>query len=255
MRADRRCRSVSAAARDFLMRAGALRTIGDAAAAASDLATAIERDPTDFAVNLAALRWGSPEERESAAQRIIDGDCAEAKTLVEAIRVQLSAGAPAVLRVRPQEQGFRGWIAWPEGQTIRARALSTTGAAAETGFAANPAHRLRGPGYGVADIEFRDAVSLTIVAGGSALAEFALPLAHCCNDHQHVRFAESEASVTVVMPVYDGFAETRVCLEIVVCSTGRAVSSRRRRRRLARSAHPRIARRGHASARRHAARQ
>ena len=220
MRADRRCRNVSAAARDFLKRASALRTIGDAAAAASDLAIAIERDPTDFAVNLAALRWGRPEEREGAAQRIIDGDCVEAKTLVEAIRVQLSAGAPAVLRVRPQEQGFRGWIAWPEGQTIRARVISTKGAEAETGFAANPAHRLRGPGYGVADIEFRDADSLTIIAKGFGARRIRPHAGDCCNDDQYARFTESEASVTVVMPVYDGFAETRTCLESLFAQQG-----------------------------------
>ena len=59
MHADRRCRNVSAAARDFLKRAAALRAIGDSTGAAADLAIAIERDPTDFAVNLAALRCRS----------------------------------------------------------------------------------------------------------------------------------------------------------------------------------------------------
>ena len=220
MRADRRCRNVSAAARDFLIRATALRTIGDVAGAAADLAIAIERDPTDFAVNVAALRWGGPEERDSAAQRIIDGDAAETKTLVEAIRVQLSTGAPVALRVRPQEQGFRGWIAWREGQAVRARITFADRANKETAFAANPAHRLRGSGYGVADIEFRDVDTLTIIVDGSAFAEFALPPARRRNDDQNLRVAKSEASVTVIMPVYNGFAETQACLDSLFAQQG-----------------------------------
>jgi GT2 family glycosyltransferase len=71
--ADRLCRRAQPAARDYLLRSEASRRMGFAEEALTDLARAIERDPTDRAVLHIVLKWGSAEQQR-AAERLHEAE-------------------------------------------------------------------------------------------------------------------------------------------------------------------------------------
>ncbi len=206
--ADRRLRLIRPAALDFLLRAEALRLLGRTGEARVDLASAIAQDPTSPEVNLAAMRWGDPGSRQSAASRLIASGCDAPAALAEAVGLLFAGGERLVHRLIATHGGFRGWAAWLSGGPPELRVRNGRRRVAHL-LTPDPASPIAvAPGF-AAEFEIRDADAVELAFEGKVLASLASAPAAQARDEPPI----GEISLSVVVPIHGDVEATRACLE------------------------------------------
>ena len=196
--ADRLCRLPGLTARRLLLRAESHRLCGRLADALTDLRAALARDPTDRAINAAAMDWGDPPLALSAADRELGWERGRDETL-RALKL-LNGGGP-VARLKREGGAVRGSVAWPVGTTLR---LAPGAGRVQP----DPAHAWANSLFWAASIDvntegsvevFGDEVLVACV--GSYVPASAPPA-----------LGSMPRSLTVIVPVYDDLAATVACL-------------------------------------------
>lgn len=219
--ADRRCRLIVPAARDLLLRAHTHKAAGRLEAAQRDLRAALALDPTDSALDRAALSWGDDASRLEAAGRIAGRATSDWPLRRKAIAALFESGAQTADGLQRSPTGVSGWIVWGGGEPLRIEMRS--GGAAQTFFVdPDPDHPLAAAGISAAD------VAIEVEAGGPLSLDFALAAgdvawieppsrlrrsAQTPAPRRSPQVAASAPFVTIVVPVYEDYEATRACLE------------------------------------------
>lgn len=219
-RADRRCRHPGAVALDFLARAAAFAARGERDLAAADIAAAGGLDPDDITVNRAALAWGNAEERERAAKRLVESDRAGPGALADAVAALLSAGAPAVWRVRFANGEARGWAAWAAGRDVALRFVSESRGPGQFRLSPAPGHELRGAGRDAADFRLDRAEAASLFVDGREALVARRPPRLSFEGDRRAPSVRGESPLTAIVPIYNGFEETRECLASLFAQQG-----------------------------------
>jgi GT2 family glycosyltransferase len=222
--ADRRCRLLVPAARDFFLRAEAHRAAGRLGAAQADLGRALALDPTDAAIDAAALAWGDEASQIEAAQRVAERASTPWRLRRRAIAALLTSQSRIVHRLRRKSGSVSGWIAWAGAGPFRIEMSD-----AETlmfDLDADPDHPLASDGVSAAELE--------IEAEGDGLLTLRLRAAD--GEETHVvpepavraaprppprpvaRSSDVEPFVTIIVPVYEDEDATRACLETLAAA-------------------------------------
>ncbi|GJD34084.1 glycosyltransferase family 2 protein [Methylobacterium aerolatum] len=225
--ADRRCRiRPPAEAHDFLLRAASRRALGDLDGAIDDARTAATIDPD----NLIAARWllraPSPAERVRAA-RVIARRETVAGPLGEAVAILAGDRAPAVGTFREGADEIEGWLAWRGTEPMRLTVAFDSDERAVS-IMPDPAHALA-PILGSA-ARVRIAWPngrRTIRLGGFGPeavilgTDFARTAGEDPSGAMLHRTDGTGPGVTVILPVYDDLASTRLCLATLLADTPR----------------------------------
>jgi hypothetical protein len=221
--ADRRCRLIKPGAGDLFLRAQSHRAAGRMKAAQRDLAAALALDPTDAALDAAALAWGDDALRAEAAERVMARKISSWTLRREAVAAWLAA-APAKIsaahRLRRGEDGVSGWIAWTAPGPLRI-VMSEGGHAFDVD--PDPDHPLAAPGIFAAEIsiEAPEAGALALHVGDGAGETVAPPWEGRARPAAPAPAALEPGDppvVTVIVPVYEDFEATRACLEALHAS-------------------------------------
>ena len=212
--ADRRLRLGSQRARDFLLRAEALRRLGLTGPAKVDLAAAIEADPAAAEVNLAAMRWGDAAAREDAARRLIAGDVVAPAAVAEAVGVLFAAGERLAHRVARFGAGFRGWVAWASRDPLELR-ITHEGRTTAHGLAPDPECEIAGHASAEFEIPQADAVEMWL--HGRLLAKVAAPAKTPRTDYIG---SGGELLLSVIVPIHGDLEATRACLASLIGPEG-----------------------------------
>ena len=219
--ADRRCRLIVPAARDLFLRARAHKGAGRLAAAQRDLAAALAIDPTDPALDRAALGWGDATSRREAAERIAARASSSFALRRRAIAALCDSGTSIVHRLRRDGRGVSGWIAWTGSAPLRID-MTETGEPQSFSLDPDPDHPLATAALAAAEvvIEAPDAgrliLRLTTAEGASErLAPDVAPLRVPRVRPRRLPGAPGDGDpfVTVIVPVYEDYSATRACLE------------------------------------------
>ena len=213
-------------ARDFLLRAEASRVAGHLEFAQDDLRSALAIDPCDPLTNERLMKWGSLSEQEGAALRLIENDAVDNTLLARAVAVVLARGAPAICRLRRQQDSVVGWIAWSSLRplTLRIRREAT----AEFTLELMPSHPMTGPATSAAEVEILDEtgllVGLDFFLGGRMIGGWTLKRAPTSFDARSFSAksidAPSSPSVSIIVPVYEDLEATKACLRSVFQQNG-----------------------------------
>ncbi len=209
--ADRRRRVGAASARDVFLTAQALRALGRLDAAQHELNVALALDPGDFTLDRAALAWGGASARRAAATRIMARDGVELDWLACAAAAMLEAGAGAAQAWRRTAQGVAGWLVWPGDEPLELEFVAD-GEVQTFLVDPDPGHPFAGPGRAAAQvaIETASAGALVLRPRAQRVAAFRLP---GIAPPAPVAAIFDDGALTIIVPVYDGFAATRACLE------------------------------------------
>jgi GT2 family glycosyltransferase len=222
--ADRRCRLIAPSARDLLLRAEAHRGAGRLAPARRDLDRALALDPTDPALDRAALTWGEPPQRLEAAGRIV----ARASSVAlwrKATAALFESGAGAVHRLRRDGAAVSGWIAWA-GDAPLTMEMTRAGATERFSLDPDPNHPLAASGISAAEVAIEApggaplALMLGTAEGARACVEPLLERAPGprAQKTRPLRPETGEPFVTIIVPVYEDYEATRACLESLAAS-------------------------------------
>ena len=209
--ADRRCRLIRPSARDYLLRAEASRLSGFETYALEDLVAAIEADPTDSLVNLAAIGWGPAHGRAEAARRIIDGEDRNPRVLRKALECLLNGGETFASRARNLGGAWTGWLAWtgPKAPTNHLKGLPREAAAA---VRADPTHPLASPSYSICEIQ-AERNGATASGGKSEPNQRSMGKAPLRAGRPGAEGAnQNAAELTIIIPIYEDLESTRACL-------------------------------------------
>ena len=223
--ADRRCRTRVPEARDLYRRALAHKDAGRLQAARSDLAAALALDPTDAALDAAALAWGDDSGRIAAAERTADRPGASWSMRRKALAVLIEGGARIAHRLRRGPSGVSGWIAWTGGGALQIE-TADDGGSQTFPLDPDPDHPLAHEGLAAAEvaIETAEAGRVSIVlktADGFALRldpRFEARPRPASPPAPAPRDAAAPAFVTVIVPVYEDYEATRACLEALAAA-------------------------------------
>lgn len=217
--ADRRCRIRPAAdAHDYLLRAAALRRLGDLAEAEADTRRAAAIDPE----NRVAARWllhGSTEDRARAARVLLQIEREPAR-IAEAVATIETPALRIVGAFAGTPEGVEGWIAW-RGAPDVSLLLCVDAAAGAVVIEPDRVHPLAGV-LGHAARCFwpwpvgAETIALRALGDGALIlgTAFSRPSttavrSRCLRDD---RPAPRPGSLTVIVPVYDDLDATRICL-------------------------------------------
>ncbi|MDE3175694.1 MAG: hypothetical protein KGM15_06225, partial [Pseudomonadota bacterium] len=150
--ADRRCRLIVPSARDLFLRAQTHKAAGRLEAAQLDLSAALALDPTDAAIDRAALLWGASEARAEAAARIAARPSSDWALRRKAAAALFEAGASLAHRLEHTGRGVSGWIAWTGEAALR---IEMRGAGGRETFLvdSDPDHPLAAENCAAANIE------------------------------------------------------------------------------------------------------
>jgi GT2 family glycosyltransferase len=219
--ADRRCRVIVPSARDLFLRARAHKGAGRLEAAQRDLVAALALDPTDPALDRAALGWGEGTSRREAAERIAARASSSWALRRRAAAALFENGTAIVHRLRRDGLGVSGWIAWAGGAPLQ---IDMTDAGEPQSFSVepDPDHPLATAAIAAAEVvieapgEGRRVLRLATAEGASARVEPEVEPLRVPRERPHrpAREPRDEAPfVTVIVPVYEDFAATRACLD------------------------------------------
>jgi GT2 family glycosyltransferase len=232
--ADRRCRIAPLVEPHcFVLRADALRHMGQKQRARADILRALEIAPDDIAANRRLMAWGDAAQQRDAAGSLIAHDHGP-EIQRQAIKVLHANGACAVASARLVGQTVRGWAVWPRRGAVEIATDDGTRSEAST-LAADAAHPLRHALGRAADFVLplpRAAHSWTISLRyeGETLLTINIP-----PSHEHPRRAVTTGQilhlpvrqpgaiqylqVTVVVPIYGDYAATRACLDSLLAQS------------------------------------
>ncbi len=221
--ADRRLRMRAPSATDLFLRALAHRGAGRLEAAVADLDAAIALDPTDPALDAAALAWGGETARAQSARRIVEREGSPSSMRRRAVAALAQAGATLMPRLRRGREGVSGWIAWTGGGPLRIEVL---GAGEPQSFELDPDpdHPLAADDIAAAEvaIEIADAGASLRLKGAAGetleLAPQAGPRARPATPAPAPPRQPPADFVTIVVPVYEDYAATRACLNALLAA-------------------------------------
>ena len=218
--ADRVCRLIVPSAREIFLRAQAHRAMGRLEAARRDLAAAMALDPTEFAIDHAALSWGDAPSRRQAAQRVAGRATAEAALLQKAVELLVEDESGVAHRLERTPQGVSGWLVWPDSEELE---IEVRGAKHAQSFVVDPdpEHWLSAPGLSAAEIAIEGDSSTTLFLD-LRLSGDPVERVSPAWDPQPSRTQtprpmdarqHAEVDVTIIVPVYEDLDSTRACLE------------------------------------------
>jgi len=220
--ADRHCRILNPGARDLLARAEALRLKGHESDARGDLDRAARLDPWNEQVNFAALSWGSPAMRASAARRIIEAPGGAQDSLAAAIAHSLRSGVPLVRRLTIVERRMLcGWVVW-QGHAPLELTIECGARATRVSLTADPSHRfakLAAAADVVIECGF-DVRSVEIRQSGERIDIFVPCTRDAPQSLPTTLSAGAEEGLQVIVPVYGDFDATKACLETLLRQRG-----------------------------------
>ena len=229
--ADRRCRLIVPAARDFILRAQTHRANGRLDEARQDLREAAKLDPIDAMIDRAALVFGDDEMRREAANRVLFAAASTSRLRRTALHVLFEFGSLCTYRLHRTDTLVSGWIAWRGPAEAQIRLETSNGPLA---FALSPD---RDHPLAEGDVSAAQ-VSIEIEAGSPFQASLVLPDGKfelvAEPDRQPTekrqiiptpcrvaRTSEDAPFVTVVVPVYADFEATRACFEALAAALPR----------------------------------
>lgn len=218
--ADRRCRLIVPSARDLYLRAQTHKAAGRLDAAQRDLSAALALDPTDAAIDRAALHWGSAEARAEAAARIMARPSSDWGLRRKAAAALFEAGAALGHRLEHTQYGVSGWIVWVGEAALRIE-MSHAGGREAFLLDPDPDHPLAAAGICAANIEIEapEVERLTLELTGPDGAFERVAPARAARPRprppapRNTAAASQTPFVTIVVPVYEDFDATRACLE------------------------------------------
>jgi GT2 family glycosyltransferase len=218
--ADRRCRVIVPSAHDLFLRALTHKAAGRLESARRDLQAALALDPTDAALDAAALVWGADESRIEAAERIVDRATTPWPLRRTAVAALVAAGARVTHRLRRGPEGVSGWIAWTGGEPLRIE-MSGEGEPQSFRLEPDPDHPLASGEISAAEIAVEapdlSCGTLTLIVADGAIFRVA-PKAEARPRPRPPatrlrRETAAGAFVTIIVPVYEDYEATRACLE------------------------------------------
>jgi O-antigen biosynthesis protein len=223
MFADRRCRLLTPGASDFLLRAEASRLAGHFKFAESDLAKAVEIDPTNILVNRSVLTSRIETDQERAAARLIEDEATDHDTLILALEFLRSAGARTAHRLRMRASSLVGWIAWRGFHALDLRIGRVAGSGDFT-LEPDADHPLASAAWSAADVEIEDGEStlrsVGLLLNGRVAGSMLVTPKHGLSARRSARLerrpSAEESSprlVSIVVPVYEDLEATKACLE------------------------------------------
>ncbi|MDX8500849.1 glycosyltransferase [Mesorhizobium sp. VK4C] len=222
--ADRRCRvRPHPEPRSYVLRGEALFRLGDKSAAIRDLRNALALAPEDIAANRRMLAWAdSAEKREAAGVLIIqDRDLDTLRTAIEVLR---ASGRRHFGRLIILDATIEGWAVWAGHAPLELTVTDGSGSVASR-IQPDPLHPLSDLGRAAA---FRlprpnspSSKSITLSVAGEEFYSRRVPGnavpaidPHAPNGNGSVLAAQVDVpEVTVVVPVFKGYDETRACLD------------------------------------------
>lgn len=221
--ADRRCRiRPPADANDYLLRAGALRALGDRVEAEADTRRAAAIDPE----NRIAARWllgGSAQDRGRAARVLLQHE-REPERIAHAIAAIDTPEIKAIGVFESTREAVEGWIAWRGAPTLTLL-LCVDEIPSEVVIEPEPVHALAGVLGHAARCSWPWPTSAqTIALRASAEGALILGTAFARPPGTSLRstFRSSaapparNAPLTVIIPVYDDLLSTSACLDTLL---------------------------------------
>jgi O-antigen biosynthesis protein len=217
--ADRRCRILPLAdPYNHILRAeGAFRK-GDRAAAISDISRALLLDPEHVAANRRMLAWGEGASQRRAALVLISND-RNLEVLRQAMAVLRNEGRRAFANVTIYDDVIEGWVAWEAELSLE---ITVTDRVSNfvTEIKPDPAHPFRNfakaSNFQILRPKSRKPQSILLSVGDQVFysarvaGNDSTPNRH----HTPLRAHSTEVQrVTVIVPVYEDYQATRVCLE------------------------------------------
>lgn len=228
--ADRRCRLRPVAeASHFLMRAAALTHLGERELAYQDVRHALEIEPENIIAHRSLLASTSREERIRAASILVrlDNRPIVLKEAIAALNAPQIAGIGAL---KAGIRGIRGWLAWKQHSPLTLR-LRWPGGEAAARVIPDSSHPLMSSLGSAADWstdwpEGADYVEVLPQPDQFLLFEPMLlrpraepPVRIPAPTDCRVQAVGAARKVVVILPVYDDYDATRVCLETLLADT------------------------------------
>lgn len=221
---DRRCRiRPPADAHDYLLRAAALRGLGDVAEAEADTRRAAAIEPE----NRIAARWllGSPADRARAARVLLRIEREPAR-IAQAIAAIDGPDLRVVGAFAATPEGVEGWIAWRGAPSV-SLLLCIDEASSEVVIEPEPAHALAGVMGSAARCRWPwppdvETIALRAVGAGALILGTAFSRPLRSRSRSAPPSTTRTAPLTVIVPVYDDLEATRACLDTLLAEARRA---------------------------------
>lgn len=201
---DRLCRITPRDGLHLLLRAEASRSSGYLTEAREDLSLALAEDPTDPAILNFALRYGGSDSQARAARQALTSPLAARSLTQAAVDRLFERGESFLFSLRACGDRVRGFAAWSGPDDVMVR-IAPSGA--EHRLIAEPQHWL-------ATLK-RSAVALDLPLGDIAFFRAGLRRGGR-NFSPPPRFSDPAlppAELTIIVPVYEDFAATKICFE------------------------------------------
>jgi GT2 family glycosyltransferase len=222
MFADRRCRLVTPAAYDLLLRATASRLMNETRYAEGDLARAFETDPTNDLVIANVLAWGPPALQRMAAASFIEGESQDSETLGLAMRAFQSSETPVIARMRVRDDLYAGWVAW-RAKGVLSMTIRRNGTNAAFDLEPDFLHPLTIEGWSAAEIaieiesprlqsvtfRLEDKPPLRAVVPPRRSKPRRVPE----NGNSLAWQSGASGALDIIVPVYEDYDATKACLD------------------------------------------
>jgi GT2 family glycosyltransferase len=230
--ADRRCRlGVGVKAHHHVLRAAILFKLGRPVEAHRDLESALAIDPDDVLANRALLRTGTPEQRLAASRRLVAVET-EPDMLAAPSGLLAADGVDCIGVLTADQRGVQGWLCWRGEGNLPVR-IMWEGGAQDAVVAADPDNPS-------ASLLGRAGRVLVPWPGRTAWLAIEAPGRRCCIsgtlqtrpsirnlvDRPRSAPREKPHEIAVIVPVYDDFAATALCFDMLLAD--RPTVARRR---------------------------
>jgi GT2 family glycosyltransferase len=226
--ADRRCRiDPPPLAHCYVLRADASFNLGDVDAARADLNDALRIAPDDLAALRRLFTWGSSEERQSAAIKLISAET-EMRLLRAAVELMFGNDQRCHANLSIFDRVIRGWVVWDAGEQVEF-SIASNDQLITTAFAADPFHALATGEIKATSFELARPSSASpqtvsvAIDGRSFFSRRIAPNLTVVEaaQHQPALVPQDDGALpTVIIPVYDDFAATRACLNSLLADAG-----------------------------------
>lgn len=216
--ADRRCRQQQVAdAHCYVLRAEALRAMGDNAAALDDLGVALAIAPDDLAANRRMVAWGEGDVRRRAARALIR-HARDPAMVRQAVAVLREDGADCFGMLQCHGDVIEGWAIWPGNEGLSVFVTSPAGSC-NLIIEADPSHPLASPAGQAADIRLAlrslgKPAEVALTHGDTVFARLQVgTVADADVQQSGADPAAPDADVTVIVPVYGDARATLRCFQ------------------------------------------
>jgi GT2 family glycosyltransferase len=220
--ADRRCRiSPPRTAHTYILRSEALFRLADERAAMADLERSLALDPEHLIGNQRLLNSGNARSQERAAKVLVNAEqgFAELRKAIDVLRAR--GDCRGFGAIRATDAFIEGWAIWTDEATLQV-VVSSADSVSTVSFYPDPDHALSDLGF-ARSFRFRrpeslDVQHIVVRAGRQTIcsATVVSPAGDVVTAaHQIIseRATTGDADITVIVPIFEDFAATRLCLE------------------------------------------